>query len=124
MRWIILFILFIFSGGFVFGAIQTTEKRINEISQSLNKLNIQIISIVKPEEIPSKFILNELYTPTEYTQIKSEFIAKAKMKKFDNYEQFKAWVSLLNGECRNTTLSNINSENLIEKINNKLETGC
>ena len=108
-------------------AIETTSARRAVITAALIGTTIAIvISLNAPIETPNIEIRGKSFTPSEYAQIKTDVIAIMKNRKTikPTFEEAELWKAILSRECKNVKLTDITSDNLIDKLNDKLETGC
>ena len=107
--------------------IEITSARRAAITAALIGTTIAIvISLNVPSEAPNIEVRGNFFTPSEYAQIKTNVIAIMKNRKTikPTFEEAELWKAILSRECKNVTLTDVTSENLVEKLNNKLELGC
>ena len=108
-------------------AVETTNTRRAILATALIGTTIAIaVSLNAPIETPNIEIRGKSFTPSEYAQIKTDVVAIMKNRKTikPTFEEAELWKAILNRECKNVTLTDVTSENLVEKLNNKLELGC
>jgi len=74
-------------------------------------------------ETPKIELQEKKYTKVEYDIYKIDLIDKVKKDKLTYYEK-EDWIDILDRECRGIILSDVNSNNLKNKLNDALEIGC
>ena len=109
--------------------ITTTTERVSKLKTIL--IGTSIIAIVgvgiigKDLLTPSNEINGRFFTDNEYGQLKRELVLKMKNRSTDSptHQEFLDWLIVVNRECPNIVLLNVDND-IIDKINSKLETGC
>jgi len=112
---------------------QIIEKQPTIIDQPVTIEQSEQYAIEKPiggidlEPLEQKItILDKQYTATEYDVLKTDVIAKMANRKtikltMDDYQK---WIEITKNECSSYRLTNVDQDNLVDRINAYIQNGC
>ena len=112
---------------------QIIEKQPTIIDQPVTIEQSEQYAIEKPiggidlEPLEQKItILDKQYTATEYDVLKTDIMAKmTNTKKVPIQQKEKLqWIEIVKNECPSYRLTNVDQDNLVDRINTYIQNGC